>query len=72
MATFLKGDVVWLKTGGPKMTVSNPNATAMHSDDTLCECTWFEGGTVKTYKFVPETLTMENPEKSVKSGIRVG
>ncbi|KKL38602.1 hypothetical protein WR30_11120 [Burkholderia contaminans FFH2055] len=44
MATFVKGDVVKLKSGGPKMTVSSTgdfSFTAGIQDGV--QCVWFEG-----------------------------
>lgn len=45
------GDVVMLKGGGPKMTVTdttNPNAV---------RCAWFDGGTLRNDVFNPAVLT---------------
>jgi len=57
MSDFTKGDIVRLKSGGPKMTVSSVKATAI-------ACQWFDrnGKTHKSdfdvemvEKFVPKT-----------------
>ena len=49
---FKKGDVVQLKSGGPKMTIAG-QASSGHG----WICTWFENGEVKTYVFDEEALT---------------
>lgn len=55
MATFQSGDVVYLKSGSPSLTVSN-----QQSDDIIL-VTWFVDGEVKTTQLHPGQLTKENP-----------
>lgn len=43
---FKKGDVVVLKSGGPRMTVANVGASALDGEQTIW-CIWFE----KTKKY---------------------
>jgi len=50
---FKVGDVVMLKSGGPKMTVS-----FVSDESGLIECTWFDkSGERKHDEFSPDTLT---------------
>ena len=55
MEKFETGDVVYLKSGGPAMTVQSTNYP--HS----VTCSWFDGKQVTTNGFRPETLTKKNP-----------
>ena len=50
MATYSKGDVVMLKSGGPTMTVDG------HTDDGRAICVWFEKTERKDGLFGEETL----------------
>jgi uncharacterized protein YodC (DUF2158 family) len=43
------GDVVYSKSGGPKMTVANITANGI-------VCQWFEDATLKAHQFDPATL----------------
>jgi len=58
--TFKVGDVVKLKSGGPLMTVANPNATA--GGHAVIGCTWFDGKTPHAEMFPAETLEIANPK----------
>lgn len=52
-STFQPGDVVQLKSGGPRMTVET-------SDETLTSCTWFDTkGELKRADF--PTVIVEKP-----------
>ena len=53
---FIEGDVVQLKSGGPKMTVIR---RAKKSDSWGVGCKWFAGNTLKNDFFHEESLTME-------------
>lgn len=48
------GSVVWLKSGGPAMTVSYSNHEKVY-------CVWFLNGEVKGQEFYSQTLTAEDP-----------
>lgn len=48
------GTVVWLKSGGPAMTVSYQTNTGVF-------CIWFLEGKVTGSELSEETLTTENP-----------
>jgi len=57
MSEFKKGDVVQLKSGGPKMTIGY-----LLTDDTnRVKCTWFDGKTVKEETFYTEQLKTPTP-----------
>lgn len=47
---FNVGDVVWLKSGGPKMTVTE-------IDEDEVTCVWFEGTQARSDEFIPLALT---------------
>jgi uncharacterized protein YodC (DUF2158 family) len=49
------GDVVQLKSGGPKMTVSQTGNLAMTKKPAVW-CDWFEGTKKISSTFAPETL----------------
>lgn len=49
---FKVGDVVRLKSGGPKMTVVNPKA----KEGETCFCAWWNNGDYKGQSFNPDTL----------------
>lgn len=48
------GNVVWLKSGGPAMTIAYLNRDTVH-------CIWFLNGEVKEQDFYLPTLTTEDP-----------
>ena len=62
MAELKVGDVVQLKSGGPKMTIADtkPNPAGIL-------CTWFDKAEVKSSRFPPQSLgpIKSSPEKSV-------
>jgi uncharacterized protein YodC (DUF2158 family) len=53
--TFNAGDIVKLKSGGPRMTVENLGRDS-RSGASRVTCTWFEGGDVKSHVFPAEAL----------------
>jgi len=71
---FKSGDVVRLKSGGPKMTVRNykliqPFDGKAYPSDTDIECDWFEGNNLKHAIFGQETLEIEDSSDShISSG----
>ena len=52
---FKAGDVVQLKSGGPKMTVRE-------TDDDGVFCQWFHNNRVQSAYFAPEQLNAVDPE----------
>jgi uncharacterized protein YodC (DUF2158 family) len=63
-----KGDIVWLKSGGPKMTVMSI------IEENLCHCIWFQYGEIQHFEFETVTLRKSNPfinrDKETKSKTR--
>jgi uncharacterized protein YodC (DUF2158 family) len=59
-ALFKVGDIVQLKSGGPKMTV-----TSLRSLDTgfSMHCQWFAGNKHQDAWFHEEALELANPDK---------
>lgn len=57
-STINKGDVVWLKSGGPEMTVHSID------DDGHCVCLWFRHGEIQRYNIENRALTKKNPFKN--------
>ncbi|HEX8012455.1 MAG TPA: DUF2158 domain-containing protein [Casimicrobiaceae bacterium] len=55
MASFKPGDIVKLKSGGPKMTVEGPYR-GHSSNEEQVRCIWFEGSERKTDVFAVATL----------------
>jgi uncharacterized protein YodC (DUF2158 family) len=63
-----KGDVVMLKSGGPKMTVRNsgenrPGLMPLK----WVQCIWFEGNTVYEYNFDQRVLKLVSSKNQPKS-----
>lgn len=54
---FKAGDVVQLKSGGPKMTVKQVGNSGMTGRLTVW-CNWFEGTKLMSGDFAPETLKL--------------
>jgi len=60
MYEFKSGDIIQLKSGGPKMTVQKTPATATAE----LECQWFAGGKLEHGYFHRETIIkIEESEK---------
>lgn len=52
---LLEGTTVWLKTGGPAMSIKFKTM-----NDTY-QCSWFEGKNIKEHDFAEGQLTTEDP-----------
>jgi|GEM_PF-1296499 len=50
-----KGEIVWLKSGGPKMTIKE-----RIDKDTYC-CIWFQGGDIQLFDFEYNLLSKSDP-----------
>lgn len=61
MSDLKIGDVVYLKSGGPAMTI---NAKASFGKE--WSCTWFIENEHNKADFAPEALTKDNPSPSKK------
>jgi len=59
--SFQIGDVVYLKSGSPAMTVNK-----IIEERGNIECTWFIDNKLEKNIFVSETLTKENPRPKPK------
>ena len=55
MTNIKIGDLVWLKSGGPKMTVRRID------DNNKCACTWFDEKKQCEGTFYLEQLTDQDP-----------
>ncbi len=55
MANLKNGDVVYLKSGGPQMTIQEIR------DDGIALCVWFDGKQKFENVFKLDNLTTENP-----------
>lgn len=56
--TFVVGDTVQLKSGGPIMTVED-------LDENSVDCVWFNGKTEKRNNFITATLKKVNASASI-------
>lgn len=56
--SFKVGDIVQLKSGGPKMTVTDPDAYGDKIDTT-----WFAGAKKETGRFPPEAIDLVQDDK---------
>lgn len=63
MSDLKTGDVVYLKSGGPAMTV---NAITPSMIAKAVVCVWFVGNENKSATYSPDALTKENPSPSKK------
>ncbi len=64
---FNIGDLVELKSGGPKMTVTRVENLGIR---TIVRCTWFAGSKKEQGDFPPETLVPAPPPVTKKKSIR--
>jgi uncharacterized protein YodC (DUF2158 family) len=55
--SFKKGDLVVLKSGGPKMTVDDPESGGR------VHCVWFAGAKRETGYFDPDTIQLASQEQ---------
>lgn len=61
--TFAVGDMVYLKSGGPKMTVEGINdLPSPYGQPVVYECVWFSGKKRETAQFVGKVLTVVDPD----------
>ena len=56
MYNIKKGDIVWLKSGGPKMTIKTT------TEDEICTCIWFKHGELQYCDLESDTLTIVDPD----------
>lgn len=63
MSDLKVGDVVYLKSGGPAMTVHR-----IIVDRDNAECAWFQDDELKDYIFTQDSLTKENPRQKPMAG----
>jgi uncharacterized protein YodC (DUF2158 family) len=63
MRNLKKGDIVWLKSGSPKMTVQQIEL------EKNCKCIWFQYGEIQTHDFDCDTLTLSDPFESLTASI---
>jgi uncharacterized protein YodC (DUF2158 family) len=66
MGDLQKGDVVWLKSGGPKMTVADEPVNTRG-----WKCIWFLGDKQIEGFFPLESLTTTNPDEADISEARI-
>ena len=62
---FNVGDIVYLVTGGPAMSVSSQNThydSGNYSFDGHYKCQWFAGKKLESGTFPEESLTATNPK----------
>jgi uncharacterized protein YodC (DUF2158 family) len=57
---YEEGDIVQLKSGGPKMTVSDPTAYGG------IDCQWFSGSKLSKGRFPPEVLKRADLDEAKK------
>lgn len=64
---FKIGEIVQLKSGGPKMTVEDPNPPVDFMDSSMVgqiRCQWFAGAKLESGAFPPSSLIkLEDEEK---------
>jgi uncharacterized protein YodC (DUF2158 family) len=53
---FKEGDVVQLKSGGPKMTIAGIGKYGMGADHDSANCVWFDGPNQKSHVFELHSL----------------
>jgi uncharacterized protein YodC (DUF2158 family) len=55
MSDFAEGDTVRLKSGGPTMTVKDPDRR-LANGNTVVVCNWFKDGEIKGHSFLPDQI----------------
>jgi uncharacterized protein YodC (DUF2158 family) len=53
---FKPGDIVTLKSGGPKMTIERIYPRSSSNPEVIALCTWFDGAKSEHIEFYPEAL----------------
>lgn len=56
------GDIVYLKSGGPAMTLAGRLSATIPCPDGFVICQWFEGSKCREWPFPLESLTRDFPE----------
>ena len=64
MQEFKIGDILQLKSGGPKMTIEKID---QFLGQTSVHCQWFAGGKLSNGEFLPELLVRVADEKKEES-----
>lgn len=65
------GDVVQLKSGGPKMTIKEMGKYGMGNTTHIeAKCAWFDGTKLKEELFEPESLKKVNPDAAPGAYVR--
>ncbi|CUZ48141.1 DUF2158 domain-containing protein [Serratia sp. K-E0102] len=59
---YKKGDIVYLLTGGPSMTISEAIFNISDKFVGAYKCQWFAGKKLENGRFEEETLTSTNPK----------
>ena len=62
---FKVGDIVKLKSGGPLMTVTNPNGTV--NGVAVVSCAWFDHAKPCANLFPPDSLEIVDPQNRPRS-----
>lgn len=63
MNNFNSGDIVYLKTGSPAMTVKDSVNVDDNPNECIVQCTWFEGTKLFEHEFRFEQLTNKDPKQ---------
>ena len=57
-----QGDIVWLRSGGPAMTINGRS-----SGGSSLNCSWFDKGELKNGFFLTSALTKTKPDKDLSA-----
>jgi uncharacterized protein YodC (DUF2158 family) len=63
---FKPGDVVELKSGGPKMTVAKIGPVGLGGSKLVVWCEWFDGNKKNKDHFTPESLQISSLDPRVR------